>query len=160
MFLNIMAHLCGRPLEEQGDLKRVQRWLTEGRESLLLMGNVGTGKSTIAAAVCRCWSDYLTTAKFCQCDIIADRIRQDESLKYEISYHKGLLVLDDLGTEAKVFGEEVMPFIIYRRYERKLPTVITTNYDSNRILERYGERIADRLRTFDRIVLKYKSLRK
>lgn len=160
IFLNIMARLCGRELEQQEDLKRVWRWMTGGRESLLLMGNVGTGKSTIAKALCHCWSDFLTIAKYCQCDVIADRIRQDESYKYDVAFHKGLLVLDDLGTEVKVFGEEAMPFIIYRRYERNLPTVITTNYDSNRILERYGERIADRLRTFDRIVLKYKSLRK
>ena len=83
-FYSVMAHLCGRELEEQTDLERVKRWLLEGKDSLLLMGTVGTGKSTIATAICRCWCDYLTIPKFCQCDIIADRIKQDESYKYEL----------------------------------------------------------------------------
>ena len=110
--------------------------------------------------MCRCWSDLTTTPRYAQCDLIADRIKQDESFKYDIAFHKGLLVLDDLGTEALVYGQESLPFILYRRYERNLPTIITTNLTREGIQARYGERIADRLRTYDQITLNYASLRK
>lgn len=140
-------------------LAKVEGWMQgENNGSLVLMGGVGTGKTCIAYAVCRCWRGE-GVPRVIACDLLADRIKQEESEKYEISYHKGLLVLDDLGTEGKVYGEEVLPFVIYRRYERNLPTIITTNYDSRRLAERYGERIADRLKTWAKVVLDYKSLR-
>lgn len=159
IFLAAMCALTRKELAQTDHLAKVARWMKEDRGSLLLMGGVGTGKTTIASALCRCWCDILTTPAMQACDLIADRLKTDEGYKYEVAFHKGLLVLDDLGTEGKVYGEEALPFIIYRRYERNLPTIITTNYDSKRIAERYGERIADRLRTWDKIILKYNSLR-
>lgn len=160
LFQPAMRLLSGqRELVHSESLAKVQTWMREGRGSLLLMGGVGTGKTTIAAAACRCWVELATIPLMSTCDLLADRLKQDESYKYEVAYHKGLLALDDLGTEGKVYGEESLPFIIYRRYERNLPTIITTNYDSKRLAERYGERIADRLRTWDKIVLNFKSLR-
>lgn len=156
----MVAQIGGTQPQHIDILKLVEDWMQGERSGLLIMGLVGTGKSTIAAACCRAWQDILTTARFVQCDILAERIKQDETNKYEIAYHKGLLVLDDFGTEMKVWGEESIPFIIYRRYERNLPTIITTNYNSGLIAQRYGERIADRLRTWSRIVMDYESLRK
>ena len=155
----LVAQIGGQP-EHLESLEAVERWIGSGRDGLLLMGTVGTGKSTIAASLCRAWTDILTVARFYQCDIVAERIRQDESYKYEVAFQKGLIVLDDLGTEGKVYGEESLPFILYRRYERNLPTVITTNLNLEQIARKYGERISDRLRTYSRIVLNYKSLRK
>mgnify|MGYP002523020038 CR=1 FL=1 len=154
------ALLKGAEQQKPEVLERVERWMCQERTGLLLVGSVGTGKSTIAAAMCRCWSDLTTVARYAQCDLIADRIKQDESYKYEVALHKGLLVLDDLGTEATVYGQESLPFILYRRYERSLPTIITTNLAREGILQRYGERIADRLRTYDQITLNYPSLRR
>lgn len=154
------AILRGAEPQKPEVLERVEKWMLQDHTGLLLVGSVGTGKSTLAAAMCRCWSDLTTVAKYAQCDLIADRIKQDESYKYEVAFHKGLLVLDDLGTEALVYGQESLPFILYRRYERNLPTIITTNLTREGIQARYGERIADRLRTYDQITLNYASLRK
>lgn len=156
----LVALIGGRHPEHIESLEAVERWMASGKDGLLLLGSVGTGKSTIASAICRAWQDIVTVARFYQCDLVADRIRQDESYKYEVAYQKGLIVLDDLGTESKVYGEESLPFILYRRYERNLPTVVTTNLNQEQILSKYGERVADRFRTYARIVMNYKSLRK
>ena len=161
IFRKVMEAQAGRPLQHTEILDSVERWMDSGKSGLLLMGSVGTGKSTIANALCRSWQELLTISRFSQCDIIAESIRQDSSYKYEIAYHKGLLVLDDLGTEAKIYNnEETLPFILYRRYERNLPTIITTNFNLKQIGERYGDRIADRLRTYARIVMDFESLRR
>ena len=69
----------------------------------------------------------------------------------EISF----LILDDIGPEPKrvnSFGTEFLPIadLIQRRYERALPTVITTNLGDTEIsgtplFPGYGPRIMDRL---------------
>lgn len=157
---SLIARIGGGQPEHIESLEAVERWMESGRNGLLLMGSVGTGKSTIAFSLSMAWKDILTVSRFYQCDMVAERIRQDETYKYDVAFQKGLTILDDLGTESKVYGEESLPFILYRRYERDLPTVITTNLNLDQIGRKYGERIADRLRTFSRIVLNYKSLRK
>lgn len=57
----------------------------------------------------------------------------------------GLLILDDLGTEplTRNVTREALNHLLEVRYERKLPTVITTNEDD--LHGYYGERIASRL---------------
>ena len=154
------ALLAGRKAEHPDTLRAVESWMSSGKEGLILMGNVGTGKTTIASALARAWADYLTIAKVYRCDWIAEKIKEDESYVYEVSGNRGLVVLDDFGTESKVYGEERLPSIFYRRYEAGMPTVITTNLTSDQIRTKYGERIADRLRTYSKIVMNYKSLRK
>lgn len=154
------ALLGGRKAEHQDILEAVENWMASGKPGLLLMGNVGTGKTTIASALARAWADYLTIARVFRCDFVSEQIKEDESYVYEVSGNRGLVVLDDFGTESKVYGEERIPSIFYRRFEGGLPTVITTNLTSDQIREKYGERIADRLRTYSKIVMNYKSLRK
>ena len=105
------------------------------------------------------WCKFLTVADIKKCDWIAEKVKQDADWVNEIARVKGLMVLDDLGTESKVWGEESMLPILYRRIDAWMPTVITTNLNTDQIRERYGERLIDRLRTFDKIVLNYDSLR-
>ena len=84
----------------------------------------------------------------------------DKSWVNEVANCSGLLILDDLGTEKKVYGEEIIPQILYLRYARGQYTAITTNLNFEQLRARYGERIADRLKTYGRIVMNYGSLRK
>lgn len=160
IFRKVLQALVGRELEVKEYIDRIEKWMLRDRTGLLLIGSVGTGKSTIAKAMCRSWDDLLTIPKFFQCDIVAEWVKQDDSCRYEVACHKGLVVLDDLGTETRVWGNEIMPYIIFRRYERNLPTIITTNLSRDEICQKYGERIADRLRTYDQITLNFASLRK
>lgn len=61
------------------------------------------------------------------------------------------LAIDDLGAEptaVKLYGTEKLPLVelLAARYNSRLTTIITTNLGPEGIAERYGERIADRLR--------------
>lgn len=156
---SMKKNLHGEPIQHEDMLEEVERWMDSGNPGLVLMGSVGTGKTTLAYAMRDAWDTPLTIARVRKCDKIADLIKQDESWKREIAGYTGLLVLDDFGTEPKVWGEESIPYILYRRIENGLATIITTNLNTEQIRQRYGERIADRLRTYDQIVMNYQSLR-
>lgn len=75
------------------------------------------------------------------------------------------LILDDMGCEAataKNYGTEVTPVaeIICERYDRMLPTIVTSNLDDDGILRHYGSRVADRMgELFDRIAFDNASYR-
>lgn len=152
--------LRGSEVQHQEIFNKVESWMDSGKPGLLLMGSVGTGKSTIARAIRWAWCKFLTVADMKKCDWIADQIRADADWVNEIARARGLMVLDDLGTESKVWNEESMLPILFHRIDNWMPTVITTNLNSEQIRQRYGERVADRLRAYDKIVMNYESLRK
>lgn len=160
IFRRALQELAGGEIKHSETVEAVERWMDSDKGSLILMGRVGTGKTTIAQALRHSWTDFLTVARIYKCDWVAEQMKQDQGWKYEVAYEKGLVILDDFGTEGKVYGEESMPFILYRRYENRMPTILTTNLNSDQIREKYGERIADRLRTYERVVLNYDSLRR
>lgn len=151
--------LNGRKILHREVIQKVENWMDSGKYGLLLMGSIGTGKTTLGWALRMGWCKFLTVADIKKCDWIAEKVKQDADWVNEIARVKGLMVLDDLGTESKVWGEESMLPILYRRIDAWMPTVITTNLNTDQIRERYGERLIDRLRTFDKIVLNYDSLR-
>lgn len=65
-------------------------------------------------------------------------------------YSVPLLFIDDVGEEAdsvSYMGNRIMPIteILFRRYDRRAVTIITSNLSDKGLAERYGERIGDRL---------------
>ncbi len=67
------------------------------------------------------------------------------------------LFIDDLGFEpvvANLFGTSGYPLVevICYRYDRQLPTFISTNLSKKQVLERYGERFADRFKSMFRVI--------
>ncbi len=76
---------------------------------------------------------------------------QEAAAIFESATNEKFLAIDDLGTEpaaVKIYGTEKLPLVelLAARYDLKLPTIITTNLGPEGIADRYGERIADRLR--------------
>lgn len=66
-----------------------------------------------------------------------------------------LLVIDDIGAEysdAKGYSRSMFDALINARYADQLRTVLTTNLTGKQFKERYGERIADRIREAGRFV--------
>ena len=153
------ALLDGKNIVHPEVIEAVERWMDSDYRGLVLMGSVGTGKTTMAYAIRRAWEHPLKIANVRNCQWIADQIKLDATWVQEIAGEKGLMILDDFGTEPKVWGEESMLPILFTRYQNNLPTIITTNLNFQLIKERYGERIADRLRDYARIVMDYDSLR-
>lgn len=140
-------------------VERVARWLqsADGKAGLLLYGSCGTGKSTMAKAVCAL-IDYLYESSYdsekrqvliCSAYNIS-KYCQDVPKYYDRLKTEELLFIDDMGIEplqVKLFGNECSPLteLLYARYDYRRWTIISTNLDDVKISERYGERIGDRI---------------
>lgn len=138
------------------------RWLaTHSKSSLLLRGNVGVGKTTLLCAVRNVISIRMgENLQVWDARRIAalGKGKDGQQVLDELS-KRPLLGIDDLGCEpllVKDYGNDVTPLIelLTERYNKRLFTIITTNLaivkkdgrDVDEIEERYGERIADRIR--------------
>lgn len=134
----------------------VAKWMrTHTKMGLILRGNVGVGKTTIARAM---------SAVYAICEGKGFRIfdavelarmaRESEPTFREICDFK-MLCIDDLGTEplvVKNYGNDINPIveILTCRHARRMFTIITTNLAVNaegedEIYLRYGSRVGDRL---------------
>lgn len=132
-------------------VRELAQWFIQRPKfGLMIYGYVGTGKSTLAKAAQTVWRlvakqncKYLTASQ------IADVKNEDAGEWKKIKKHPAL-VIDDLGTEpvfVKNYGNDTTPLVelLTDRYDNMLFTIITTNLNLKEIVERYGERIADRL---------------
>ena len=121
----------------------VSAWDRDQRCFLVLAGAKGSGK-TVAA----CEAIYAAYGRFAP---VADLVRagQYNTEALDELASAGLLVLDDLGTEyvdAKGFFLASLDWLVNARYSNEKATIITTNLPAKAFAERYGERVADRLR--------------
>lgn len=101
-------------------------------KGLLLIGGVGTGKSTIASAIANSLLGQGRTAKFTNFSHIYDRmdaLKGVERLDYVNKLARyTLLVIDDLGIERETpTMQEIVYKVINTRYEANRPMIITTN---------------------------------
>ena len=136
----------------------VAEWLScNGRKGLLAVGSKGRGKSL----VCR--------------DVIPEILREEglECLcvsSYEMSrdvkalFSAKVLVIDDVGTEdvASFYGErhDLFKEVVDHAERNAVLLILTTNLTSDELMERYGERIIDRLYSIVKpVVFKGESLR-
>lgn len=133
-------------------LNRAQQWASEPSWCLVLSGAKGCGKSVAAAwwiaqsakdvtptrKLSRKWWSGIRLARVDGYDGTLDRLAACRSL-----------VIDDLGVEyadAKGAFQARLDFLLDERYGNRRRTVITTNLNAKEFAQRYGERIADRLR--------------
>ncbi|MCL1935101.1 MAG: ATP-binding protein [Defluviitaleaceae bacterium] len=133
------------------------------RNGFLILGNIGTGKTHIAVSI----ANYLLnkgTSVICMPAIeLLDRIRdtyengngQTESSVLNIYKTVPLLIIDDLGKEKPTEWKlSTLYSIINARYEKILPTIVTSNHDPKSLVYRItppngdtitAEAIVDRL---------------
>jgi len=143
---------------------------------LMLCGNAGTGKTFLACAIanglidrrpikddwaekgCDGWNGYNISSPvtfFGMADLL-QRVRssfngqgagENGAELIERAKSAKLLILDDFGAEKiSDWVREVVYDIIEFRYQNVLHTVLTTNETPISLKEKYGERIADRVR--------------
>lgn len=146
--------------ELSAQMQLVTDWLTNSQAKpwLLLCGNCGNGKSTMAKALRHFFNQFpildpidgqpmglvMTDAKK-----ISVHCRREEKEFFELM-KKPMLAIDDLGIEpleVQTFGNISTPLVdvLTDRYEEQRITIITTNLTPSQIRNHYGDRIADRL---------------
>lgn len=147
-------------------IEKVSRWLCgDFKVGLLLYGTIGSGKTTLMNSLVQflmITEPGISKGKYSAIDI-AEKFEQGDK---DVIISREMLFIDDLGEEprtVKNYGNERSPLIevLYKRYDRKQFTIITTNKTEEEILELYGARIADRFKEmFDLIYFDHKSFRK
>ncbi len=119
---------------------------------LLFQGNYGSGKTHLACAIANYRLAQGTAVIFVTAPDLLDHLRSTYSPSSEIEYDDlfervrdaPLLVLDDLGAEsATAWAQEKLFQLINHRYVRRLPTVITTNVELDRLDQRIRSRLVD-----------------
>lgn len=148
----------------------VALWLfTPQRDGLLLYGKYGNGKTTLMT----CLRDLFSKDRYSDrllfttpAMIIRDMNKppSDNSL-YNHCCNVDVLLLDEVGAEDKtavVWGNRCTPLqdILVYRYDRRRITVLSSNCDNGELLDRYGERVMDRIReSYTRVLFSHESYR-
>lgn len=175
-FLRQQVIACGSeyvPSQEQAEcLQIIATWLTEekGKWGLLLAGITGNGKTVSVFALrtfinlCKVKDPLPSVGTWTLNAGIWMINARDVSKMFVSEYERFkrckdtyILAIDDLGLEESVVywqGNRYKPMedILYYRYERMLPTIVTTNLPLHKLREKYGDRLADRFNEMFRVV--------
>ena len=131
---------------------------------LLFIGNAGTGKTHLAAAIMNHLIAESIPAMFITSIELFGLLRDFDNQKERLKKIKSvpLLVLDDLGKEKITdWNREKLFEIINARYEDYLPVIITTNDTTRELNQNVGEAIYSRLcETCELVPMKGKDYRK
>jgi len=132
-------------------IQAVAQWMKNGKHaSLILMGNTGTGKTTLAYAL----ADAIAVKNPSPYAYTLQRLErialEDREWFVEVAKEHRYLLLDDLGTEAREVNDfgtrrNIFNEFISIRYDYDLPVIITTNLNSEMIAQQYGEKTSSRL---------------
>ena len=123
---------------------------------LLLLGNVGTGKTHLATAIAsHIIRNTSYTAAYRTVGGILQRIKGSydresgytEADAFAAYTRPGLLIIDEVGaTKPSEFELATLFTIINGRYEEQLPTIVISNLPGSELAGALGERCVDRLR--------------
>jgi len=146
------------PLEQQDNLDEAYRIAFDFAKSpegwLVFMGLTGCGKTHLAAAIVNYRYEAGKPALFIVVPEFLDHLRSTFNPESKVSYDQffesvkaaPLLVLDDFGEQStNPWVREKLYQLINYRYNGRLPTVITTRYSFDEILEEVDPAISSRL---------------
>ena len=121
-----------------------------GRIGLLLYGDVGTGKTFLAACIANALLNQGVSVKWLTAMQIVERscfYSESEYAEYTRSITApDLLIIDDLGTELNnTFVSSQLFYCINERLLRKKSTIISTNLSMTMLRDTYSDRISSRI---------------
>ena len=122
-------------------------WLKGNNQSgLIIMGSCGLGKSMIAKYII----PYIVMKVYGRIFKVVNASEISNKKTLEDILENRLIVLDDIGTEEMImeYGNRIdpIPIIVDRAEKEGKLLIITTNLTPSQIKDRYGDRIADRIR--------------
>jgi DNA replication protein DnaC len=146
------------PVEQQDNLDEAYRLAFDFAKSpegwLVFMGVTGCGKTHLAAAIVNYCYEAGKPALFVVVPEFLDHLRSTFSPESKVSYDQffesvktaPLLVLDDFGEQSTTpWAKEKLYQVLNYRYNGRLPTIITTRYSFDEILEGVDSAISSRL---------------
>ena len=136
-------------------IQKVAEWMMGSpvRSGLLFQGTTGSGKTTLMYAMYGLYKQLASPVIYVTADDLYSHFKRQlekEASRYEEFLRAKYLFLDELGSEperCQSYGTDYTPVqnLISYRYDRKLPTIVTTNIADDKILDRYGPRMMDRI---------------
>lgn len=124
--------------------------------SILLLGDVGTGKTHLAASIAnQVVRETRFTAVYTAASSIVRHVKRTFDRDFELSEGQvyalysemDLLVIDEVGVQnATEFELTVMFEVVNSRYEEMMPTLVISNRSIEDLPRYLGDRVVDRLR--------------
>jgi DNA replication protein DnaC len=163
--------------EVSAAIRSCASWLKNGRPGLVISGTVGTGKTIMVKAIAALIEHYdrlyrtgnlhANVTVHSAADICEKAASKDSDVVagLAVDLKKRYVIIDDLGVEpmkVKNWGTDVNPIVdaLYRRYSERKVTIISTNLNKEAMLNRYGERLSDRLKEqYSLVTMAFKSFR-
>lgn len=124
---------------------------TDDRNCLIIYGDVGTGKTHLAASIANHLIEMGIPVLFGTFSDHLEHIREEYDSPHPRKYlsemkNVPLLVLDDFGKEKRTeWTQQILFGIVNYRYEHKSPFVITTNFNIDGLANYVGTPIFSRL---------------
>lgn len=131
--------------------RRLAMWADMTRPpNLILLGPVGTGKTSAAVAAVRPAFDHHREVMFAPIREMLDAMRAEfdgtsrDTLGWLCETHR--LIIDDLGTEKPTeWTMERLGIVVDRRWAEELPTIVTSNLNQADLEKLYGAHLSSRL---------------
>lgn len=131
---------------------KVSEWLANNQgRGLLCMGNLGRGKTLIAAKSLPILFNHFLHL------IVRVVDAQELNSRIDVIKQSHILCIDDIGTEGEYvhYGERRVPFaeLVDLAEKKGKLLLLTTNLTIDELKAKYGERTIDRLRGITKVVL-------
>lgn len=133
-------------------LKEFADTFSRDSDSLLLVGGTGLGKTHLATSVAKVVMEnghevFYESVPNVISDFEYEKFKGGAAGEKTSRYFSAeLLILDDLGTETITqFSVSCIYNVVNTRINRHLPTIISTNFDSDSLYEAYDSRLVSRL---------------
>lgn len=132
--------------------------------SLIFCGKPGTGKTHLACGIAQAVIHKGYTAKYTTAYAAIGSIKAtwgnestDTHKQVVMRYVEAdLLIMDEIGVQFGTDAEKILIYeIISGRYDRRLPTILISNFDRKELVDFIGERCVDRVEEGGGIVLAF-----
>lgn len=129
---------------------------------LILLGQVGAGKTHVALAILNAFLERDLTGRYYTLSSLLRTIRESwkrsaretEQEILEKLCTVGLLVVDEIGlTKVQDTEYAFLTDVVTGRYDRRLPTILISNLDLERFTAEVGDRVVDRLRQGGKVLM-------